>query len=109
MRIEEQREGSTPSPVQRDKVKISINQNIWQMTELRKLHIEFQCLKAELIGTNTFVEVEETYLQKRYSQLLGFFFPCYRTSGWINPALPSNSLQICDSQEVQEAYELYYL
>lgn len=79
------------------------------MTTLRELHAEFLKLKEELFGKNLFVILDESSKKtKRYNQLLGYFYPCYQTQGWINPSTCTDSLQICDSQEVEEALEAYY-
>jgi len=79
------------------------------MTQLRELHAEFLNLKDELFGSSMFVVLDdESEKTKRYNQLLGYFFPCYRTKDWINPAQSLESVQILDSQEVEE-YEMYYV
>ena len=79
------------------------------MTQLRELHAEFLRLKSELFGKSLFVILDETAEDTiRYNQLLGYFYPEFRTKEWINPAIGTQSFQICDSQEVAEAYELYY-
>lgn len=46
---------------------------------------EFQALKSKLFGSAWGVEWEGTDEQKRFDQLLGFFYPQFRTDGWINP------------------------
>ena len=80
-----------------------------QMTQLRQLHAEFSNLKSELFGNSLFVVLDDQSEKTiRYNQLLGFFFPCYRTAGWINPAISTETVEICDSQTVEE-YEMYYV
>lgn len=78
------------------------------MTQLRELHAEFLKLRKELFGKNLFVILDETTESaKRYDQLLGYFYPELRSGGWINPEQSAQSLQINDSQLVEE-YEMYY-
>lgn len=56
------------------------------MTQLKELHNEFTALKSKLFGNAMFVILDEDSEDvKRYEQLLQLFFPCYRTSNWINP------------------------
>lgn len=71
------------------------------MTNLKKLHNEFQSLKAEVFANGPFVAVEpDDEKQNRYSQLLAYFFPQFRTKNWINPEIMDN--------EIVAEYELYY-
>jgi hypothetical protein len=57
------------------------------MTTLLTLHQEFMKLRFELFAGNSFVEQDDTDPRwPRYSQLLGYFYPCYRTKDWVNPA-----------------------
>ena len=47
---------------------------------------EFNALKKELFGDNLFVELDDSDPRTaRYDQLLGYFFPRFRSSGWKNP------------------------
>jgi len=53
---------------------------------MKELYEEFKTLKAELFGNNMFIVQDDSDLRwKRYSQLLGYFYPCYRTKDWITP------------------------
>lgn len=56
------------------------------MTELMDLFNEFKDLKQKLFGNEMFVVLDETSDDvKRYNQLLGYFFPHFRTSDWVSP------------------------
>lgn len=58
-----------------------------------ELHREFEELKVDLFGEvtnsgikmNSFVVIENEEKEKRHQQLLGLFYPCYRTEDWVNP------------------------
>jgi hypothetical protein len=51
-----------------------------------KLKVEYEKLKKELFGNNVFVVLDDQDPKtQRYNQLLGFFFPCYRTKNWQSP------------------------
>jgi hypothetical protein len=81
-----------------------------QITPIDPLRQEFDNLKKELFSSSSFIEVDDTCpKQNRYNQLLQYFYPEFRSKDWINPAISTQSLQICDSQEVEEAFEAYYL
>jgi len=54
---------------------------------------EFISLKKEIFGECKFVVMDDQDPKtKRYNQLLGFFYPCYRTKDWINPYQGSEKL-----------------
>ena len=57
------------------------------MSQLVDLLKEFNMLKAEIFEKGDFVVVEnpESETMKRYNQLLGFFYPRFRTTDWISP------------------------
>ena len=57
------------------------------MSQLVDLLKEFNMLKAEIFEKGDFVVVEnpESETMKRYNQLLGFFYPQFRTTDWITP------------------------
>ena len=59
------------------------------MTQLKSLHNEFTQLKSELFAGLMFVieSPEDKPKWDRYNQLLALFYPCYRTTTWINPAI----------------------
>ena len=54
-------------------------------TKRDKLLAEFEDLKHTIFGASKFVIMEQGELQKRYSQLLGYFYPHFRTEDWVNP------------------------
>ena len=57
------------------------------MSQLVELLDEFKMLKAEIFEKGNFVVVEnpDGETMKRYNQLLGFFYPQFRTTDWITP------------------------
>ena len=56
------------------------------MSEFSNLVDEFRVLKQELFGEDLFVVLDDNNPKvKRYYQLLGFFFPQFKTSDWISP------------------------
>jgi len=57
------------------------------MSQLVDLLKEFNMLKAEIFEKGDFVVVEnpDGETMKRYNQLLGFFYPQFRTTDWISP------------------------
>jgi hypothetical protein len=56
------------------------------VTQIDNLKTEFLSLKKEIFGESAFVIVDENNPKMlRYNQLLGFFYPCYRTKNWISP------------------------
>jgi hypothetical protein len=57
------------------------------MSQFTDLVMEFKMLKAEIFEKSNFVVVEnpESETMKRYNQLLGFFYPRFRTTDWISP------------------------
>ena len=57
------------------------------MSQFTDLVMEFKMLKAEIFEKSNFVVVEnpESETMKRYNQLLGFFYPQFRTTDWISP------------------------
>jgi hypothetical protein len=57
-----------------------------QEKAFKGLHAEFMKLKKELFGEDKFVIPDPKNKKwKRYDQLLGFFFPQFRTKGWKDP------------------------
>lgn len=55
-------------------------------TQLMDLFNEFKDLKQKLFGKDLFVVLDDTSDDvKRYNQLLGYFFPQFRTSDWVSP------------------------
>lgn len=56
------------------------------ITQIDNLKVEFLSLKNEIFGDDNFVIVnnEDPKLQ-RYNQLLGYFYPYYKTKNWISP------------------------
>jgi hypothetical protein len=57
------------------------------MSQFTELLDEFKMLKSEIFEKQNFVVVEnpDSETMKRYNQLLGFFYPQFRTSDWISP------------------------
>lgn len=56
------------------------------VTQIDNLKTEFLSLKKEIFGESAFVIVDENNPKMtRYNQLLGFFYPYYRTTDWISP------------------------
>jgi len=54
--------------------------------KIKSLESEFMTLKKELYGDNMFVVLDESDPKvQRYNNLLGLFYPNFRTSAWINP------------------------
>lgn len=53
--------------------------------KLTGLAEEFRSLKSELFGNNSFVVLPEGEKTDRYNQLLGLFYPQFRTKGWRDP------------------------
>ena len=57
-----------------------------QTRKLKELLDEFEKLKAEIFGDCSFIAEIEGPQADRYSQLLGLFYPQFRTKGWVNPS-----------------------
>jgi len=57
------------------------------MSEFTILLDEFKQLKNEIFAQGDFVVIEDPddVKMQRYNQLLGFFYPQFRTKNWINP------------------------
>jgi len=57
------------------------------MSQFTELLDEFEMLKNKIFEKQNFVVVEnpDSETMKRYNQLLGFFYPQFRTSDWISP------------------------
>lgn len=55
------------------------------MGKFAELALEFKTLKQRIFGDNMFVAVNDDEDTKRYNQLLGFFYPQFRTSDWVSP------------------------
>jgi hypothetical protein len=57
------------------------------MSEFTILLDEFKQLKDEIFAQGDFVVIEDPddIKMKRYNQLLGFFYPQFRTSEWKSP------------------------
>jgi hypothetical protein len=57
------------------------------MSQFTELLDEFEMLKNKIFEKQNFVIVEnpDSETMKRYNQLLGFFYPQFRTSDWISP------------------------
>jgi len=51
------------------------------------LMVEYKDLKAKLFGDQSFVLTKETWEWRRYIQLLGLFYSCFRTEAWQSPLL----------------------
>jgi hypothetical protein len=63
------------------------------VTQIDNLKTEFLSLRKEIFGESAFVIVDENNPKMlRYNQLLGFFYPYYRTKGWISPYQESDKL-----------------
>lgn len=63
-----------------------MNSKSEKFKKVKALWEEFLELKKKIFGKNIFVVIElDDPVQIRYSQLLGFFYPCYRTSTYKNP------------------------
>jgi hypothetical protein len=56
------------------------------MSDMMKLYEEFKDLKQKLFVNDVFVVLDDKSKDvKRYNQLLGYFFPQFRTSDWVSP------------------------
>ena len=57
------------------------------MSEFTALISEFTELKSEIFAQGDFVVIEdvEDIKMQRYNQLLGFFYPQFRTTDWKSP------------------------
>lgn len=57
------------------------------MSEFNELLNEFKELKSEIFAQGDFVVIEDVddINMQRYNQLLGFFYPQFRTTDWISP------------------------
>ena len=57
------------------------------MVNFQEMIDEFKMLKAEIFEQGDFVVIEDPNSErmKRYNQLLGFFYPQFRTTDWISP------------------------
>ena len=62
--------------------KMSLNESLLKREKLQQ---EFLKLKDDIFHGEKFVEYEINAKTRRYDQLLGFFFPQFRTDGWTNP------------------------
>lgn len=52
----------------------------------QELRDEYQELKAELFGHDSFVVEDDSNPKwKRYDQLFAYFNPSFRTDNWVNP------------------------
>ena len=60
--------------------------DISDLEKVNPLKDEYLTLKAKLFGGSMFVVLEDTQEQKRYDQLLAYFYPQFRTKNWINPS-----------------------
>lgn len=49
------------------------------------LVMEFQELKKQIFGNQMFVEVTDSEIERRYDQLLAFFYPQFRDKNYISP------------------------
>ena len=58
---------------------------IKEVFTIRDLIQEFSRLKEELFHDDSFIVQGDSPKWNRYDQLLGLFFPQYRTEGWIDP------------------------
>lgn len=57
-----------------------------QTKTMRDLLVEFKELKGKLFGGASFVVIDEESAEaKRYSQLLQFFHPQFRTKAYVSP------------------------
>jgi hypothetical protein len=58
-----------------------------KMSQIIELLDEFKMIKAKMFETSDFVVIEDpdSEMMKRYNQLLGFFYPQFRTVEWISP------------------------
>jgi hypothetical protein len=57
------------------------------MSEFTVLLDEFKQLKSEIFAQGDFVVIEDpdSVKMQRYNQLLGFFYPQFRTTDWKSP------------------------
>jgi hypothetical protein len=55
------------------------------MVNFKDLFDEFNSLKAEIFEQGNFVVIEDSDKMRRYNQLLGFFYPQFRTTDWTSP------------------------
>jgi hypothetical protein len=56
------------------------------MSDMMELYEEFKDLKQKLFVNDVFVVLDDKSKDvKRYNQLLGYFFPQFRTSDWVSP------------------------
>ena len=56
------------------------------MSEFTDLVNEFYYLKGEVFKDGFFVVLDENNEQvQRYQQLLGYFYPQFRTTDWVSP------------------------
>jgi len=57
------------------------------MSEFTALLGEFKQLKGEIFEQGDFVVIEDpdSVKMQRYNQLLGFFYPQFRTTDWKSP------------------------
>jgi hypothetical protein len=57
------------------------------MSHLAELLDEFKLLSLEMFEHGHFVVIEDPNSEKmkRYNQLLGFFYPQFRTTDWTSP------------------------
>jgi hypothetical protein len=60
-----------------------------QTKQIKTLLEEYKALKSKIFASSSFVIGEGQEMQ-RYSQLLGFFFPQYRTKGYTSPLEEQN-------------------
>ena len=57
------------------------------MVNFKNMFDEFTLLKAEIFEQGDFIIIEDpdSEKMKRYNQLLGFFYPQFRTTDWMSP------------------------
>ena len=62
-----------------------------QTKKIKELKAEYEALKTELFGNDSFVEPleEDKPKWKRYEDLRGYFYPNFRTKNWSNPLVVS--------------------
>jgi len=57
------------------------------VVNFKNMFDEFTLLKAEIFEQGDFIIIEDpdSEKMKRYNQLLGFFYPQFRTTDWMSP------------------------
>lgn len=56
-----------------------------QTKKMNELLNEYKQLKEEIFGNNMFIIMGNSEKELRYNQLFQFFYPQFRTKGFINP------------------------